>query len=184
MKYIEVELKFFCPIPREVIDRLASLGGIRGKQTRQVDSYYNAPHRDFLLPDTISEWLRLRVEDGSASINYKNWLPVDSVVKTHCDEYESVVSDVEALRRTLTALDFTPLVVVDKVRQEWHFDEVTVAIDDVASLGSFIEFEFCGDAESVDEALERLSKFTADLGVALGEPMHLGYPHLLLGRER
>lgn len=184
MKYIEVERKFACPNPAELVDRLSGLGASPGKQTRQVDAYYNAPHRDFLAPGTISEWLRLRDEDGSASINYKHWLPADASVKTHCDEYESAVSDIEALRRTLKALDFEPLVVVDKVRQEWRFDDVTVAVDEVAGLGSFVEFEFSGDAETVEAALDRLSKFTADLGVPLGDPMRLGYPHLLLGRER
>ncbi|HWR48677.1 MAG TPA: CYTH domain-containing protein [Pseudonocardiaceae bacterium] len=45
------------------------------------------------------------------------------------DEYESAVEDVEAIRRLLAALDFTPLVTVDKTRKEWRLPEVEAVFD-------------------------------------------------------
>lgn len=185
MKYTEVERKFSLADPEQLIARLTDLGAVPAQPVRQIDTYFNAPHRDFLAPGVISEWFRLREQEGGASINYKRWLPPDAAVKTHCDEYESVVSDPEAVRRALAALDFVPMVVVDKVRQEWHMaNEVVVAIDAVQGLGAYVEFEFYGDAETVGDALDRLAKFVANLGVALGEPLNHGYPHLLLGRAK
>lgn len=183
MKYTEVEKKFTLADPGELTARLTALGATPAVAVRQVDTYYNAASRDFLEPETISEWLRLRDQDGTTSVNYKRWLPADAKVKTHCDEYESQVSDIEALRLTLAALDFTPIAVVDKVRQEWHVaDEVVVAIDQVEGLGAYVEFEFEGEAATVEEALGRLEKFVAHLGIPLGEALNHGYPHLLLGR--
>jgi adenylate cyclase class 2 len=182
VQYIEVEQKFALPDPAPLKDALTALGATPSNPTRQVDTYYNAPHRDFLAPVAISEWLRLRTEDRSSSLNYKLWHPADALVKTHADEYESPVADPEAIRRLLAALDFTPMVTVDKTRLEWTLPEVEIVFDHVVDAGDFVEFEFKGDAATVEEATIRLDKFIASLGVALGEPVNRGYPHFLLNR--
>jgi adenylate cyclase class 2 len=185
MKYIEVEQKFALTEPDKLKQKLEERGGKRGPAVRQVDTYYNAPHRDFLAPVVISEWLRLRETDNGASVNYKRWLPEDAEIKTHCDEYETPIDDAEALRRTLLALGFTKLVAVDKTREEWTIPgEVVVAFDTVSDTGHFVEFEFKGEAKSAEEAITRLQEFIDGLDVRLGDRINRGYPHMLLGRER
>ena len=114
MQYVEVEQKFrLLSPPEELKATLAARGARPGTPSRQVDSYFNAPHRDFLAAENISEWLRVRVEDESASLNFKRWYPLEEKIKTHCDEFETTVADAEAVQRTLAALDFIPLTVVD-----------------------------------------------------------------------
>lgn len=184
MKYIEVEKKFALSEPDALKAKLCELCAKPSEPTRQVDAYYNAPHRDFLTPEAISEWLRLRTEERGSSINFKCWHPVDALVKTHADEYESKIDDVEAVRLLLEALDFTPLVTVDKTREEWKLPEVEVVFDHVQGAGCFVEFEFKGDAENVEDATAQLDEFIASLNVELGGPVNRGYPHILLGRER
>lgn len=49
--------------------------------------------------------------------------------------------------------------------------------------GTFVEFEFKGDARDPADARAQLDAFVADLGVELGERVNRGYPHMLLGRE-
>ncbi|WP_405005615.1 class IV adenylate cyclase [Kitasatospora purpeofusca] len=184
--YIEVEQKFrLLGAPAELKKRLVARGAVPGSPSRQVDTYYNAPHRDFLDQEVVSEWLRVRVEDGAASVNFKRFHPIASPVKTHCDEYESTVADAEAVRRLLASLDFTELTVVDKTREEWHVDGIAVAFDRVAGLGEFVEFEFKGEADTVAGATARLEAFIGGLGpgAGLGERIRLGYPHLTLGLE-
>lgn len=183
MKYIEVEMKFALPDPNALKAKLAAREAKPSAETHQIDAYYNAPHRDFLAPQAISEWLRVRTEQRGSSINFKRWHPVDALVKTHADEYESQVSDVEAVRRLLEALDFTPLVTVDKTREEWKLPDVEVVFDQVEGAGHFVEFEFKGDAENVEDATARLNEFITSLDVELGERINRGYPHILLGRE-
>jgi len=182
VQYIEVERKFALPDPAPLRTALQTLGATPGEPTRQVDVYYNAPHRDFLAPVAISEWLRVRTEARGSSVNYKLWHPVDALVKTHADEYESPVADPEAIRRLLAALDFVPMITVDKTRVEWKLPEVEVAFDHVVGAGDFVEFEFKGQAETVEEATDRLDKFIASLGVELGDLIKRGYPHILLNR--
>jgi adenylate cyclase class 2 len=183
VQHIEVEKKFALTDPAALKAKLDELGAKPSEPTRQVDTYYNAPHRDFLAPETISEWLRIRTEERGSSVNFKRWHPIDALIKTHADEYETNVGDVEAIRRLLEALDFRPLVTVDKTREEWKLPEIEVVFDHVVHAGNFVEFEFKGDAENVGDATARLEEFIASLGVQLGEPINRGYPHILLGRD-
>jgi adenylate cyclase class 2 len=89
VQYIEVEKKFVLPDRAALKAKLDELGAKPSEPTRQVDAYYNAPHKDFLAPEAIFEWLRVRTEDRGSSINFKRWHPVDALVKTHADEYET-----------------------------------------------------------------------------------------------
>ncbi|MFC5034311.1 class IV adenylate cyclase [Streptomyces sp. SID13666] len=186
MEYTEVEQKYRLAVPaHSVKDTLTRMEAKPGKASRQIDTYYNAPHRDFLAPTTISEWLRVRVEDNTASLNFKRWHPIEAEVKTHCDEYESAVTDPKAVTLLLDALDYKEIATVDKVREEWTTSDgdIAVAFDDVAGLGTFIEFEFKGEADSIEAATTRLDDFIATLGAELGKRIHAGYPHLALGRH-
>lgn len=107
---------------------------------------------------------------------------INELIKTHADEYETKVDDVEAIRRLLEALDFRPLVTVDKTREEWQLPDVEVVFDHVIDAGDFVEFEYKADAATVEDATEQLEAFIASLGVVLGEPINRGYPRILLGR--
>lgn len=193
MKNTEVEIKHTLPDPDELRRRLHELDAISLGETRQVDLYFNAPHTDFLAADVVSEWLRLRTETttsdeagttGKASINFKRWHPVGAVKATHCDEYETGVDNAETLHHLLKALGYTEMVTVDKTRAQWRLPEVTVAVDTVANLGSFVEFEYDGDAATVEEATAALRATIDKIGVKLGGRDRRGYPYILLGRKR
>jgi adenylate cyclase, class 2 len=180
---IGIEKKFEAPDIEALRARLRVLGGKPGEPAHQVDAYFNAPHRDFLAPEAISEWLRVRTEDGGSCITYQRWFPVDAVTKTHADEFESKVDDVEAIRRLLQMLDFHPIVTIDKTREEWQFPNVGVAIDHVLHAGDFVEFQYQGEAETAEDATAELDEFIKSLDVELGDQITRGYPEILLGRE-
>jgi adenylate cyclase, class 2 len=185
MQYTEVEKKFRIDDPDTLRARLREMGARSSGTFHQVDQYYNPPHRDFLQPPIVSEWLRLRDQDGTTSINYKRWLPLGAERQTHCDEFESALADGEAVRRLLEALDFKEMVTVTKTREEFLLDDrLTIALDSVVGLGSFVEFEYRGHADSVERAHEELSQLIDELGVELGERDRRGYPYQLLGRQR
>lgn len=185
LKHIEVEQKYQLPDPLMLKSSLREKDAKKLGSERQVDVYYNAPHRNFLAAANISEWLRIRTEeDGKTSINYKHWLPLKAKIKTHCDEYESAVQDGEALRKLFEALDFKKLITVDKQREEWSLDDIVIAIDEVKQLGWFVEFEYKGDATSVEQAHYHIEKTIAKLGVTLGERNHIGYPYLLITKKQ
>lgn len=135
VKYTEIEQKFKLDDCDALKARLRRLGARRIGTVRQIDTYYNPPHRDFLAPDVVSEWFRIRDEDGKVSINYKRWLPLDVKEKTHCDEFETPLENGEAVQKLLEALDFIELVTIDKLREEWVLeDSVVIALDRVSGL--------------------------------------------------
>lgn len=183
MKYIEVEKKFTIAEPDVLKAALTELGCTPEPKTRQIDAYFNAPHRDFLAPEVVTEWVRIRTGDTSSSINYKLW-HLNDPAAVHADEYETEVSDAVAARKMLEALNFTPLVTVDKTREAWRLPDVEIVFDNVADAGDFVEFEFKGTAADPTEATEKLDALIASFGAELGEQVKKGYPHILLGRER
>ncbi|MFI0411842.1 class IV adenylate cyclase [Actinomadura sp. 3N508] len=186
MKYIEIEQKYPITNPDALRAVLTDRGGKPRPVVRQVDTYYNAPHRDFLDAPVITEWLRIRQCDDGASLNFKKWHLGEDGKATHCDEYETAVTDAEALRRTLRHLDYTEMVTVDKAREEWDLPDgrIVIAFDTLAGHGAFVEFEFKADADTVPAAIDELTAFISELGVPLGDRIHRGYPHMLLGREQ
>jgi adenylate cyclase class 2 len=184
MKHIEVEQKFQLEGHGDLREQLVKKGAKLLGTEHQVDVYYNAPHRDFLNTDDVSEWLRLRHEESRTSLNYKHWLPEGVKVKTHCDEFESVLSDGEAVRKLLEALNFSELITVDKSREEWQLDDIVIALDTVKDLGTFAEFEYKGEtAQTVEEAHEYINACLKELGVKPGRK-HLGYPHMLIDKQQ
>lgn len=184
MKHIEVEQRFELSDHEDLRERLIKKGAKLIGTEHQKDVYYNAPHRDFLDTADVSEWLRLRHESERAAITYKHWLPEGVKIKTYCDEFESTVSDVEAMRKLLTALNFTELITVDKSREEWQLGDIVIALDTVTDLGTFAEFEYKGeDAQTVEEAHKCIGACLQALGITPGGA-HPGYPHLLLTKKR
>jgi adenylate cyclase class 2 len=184
MKHIEVEQRFQLTNHEDLRERLITKGAKLIGTEHQTDVYYNAPHRDFLDTDDVSEWLRLRHESKRAAITYKHWLPEGAKIKTYCDEFESTVSDIEAMRKLLEALDFTQLVTVDKSREEWQLGDIVIALDTVKDLGTFAEFEYKGEsAQTVEEAHHCINACLKELGMQPGR-VHLGYPHMLIAKKR
>jgi adenylate cyclase, class 2 len=185
VKYTEVERKYRITDPDLLRARLTEAGATGHGQTRQIDTYYNAPHRDFLATDVVSEWLRVRDEAGACSLNLKRWLPLGAAEQTHCEEFETTVTDGQAVRQLLAALDFPQMVTVDKTRETWTLNgTVEVAIDTVNDLGSFVEFEYIGTATTVQDATLELTRTIEALNVELGERDRRGYPYQLLHRQR
>jgi adenylate cyclase, class 2 len=150
----------------------------------QHDMYYNAPHRDFLQDtNNVNEWFRIRLAEGKAQINYKDWLPHDTKAKTHCKEFEANVDSYEQLRQILDALNFSKLIDVKKTRKAWNYADVEVSIDLVEGLGEYIELEYKGRQTDVQLARDHLFKVLGELGAKTGELDRRGYPYLLLQKR-
>lgn len=181
---LEIEQKFELVNPSQVRAILGSWPEAEFLNSfRQIDRYFNPPHVDFLAADVVSEWLRVRTEEDSATIDYKRWLPLEAKEKTHCEEQSVSIGDSEGLTELLRVLGFRDLVSVDKTRELWRVDEVELAIDDVDGLGSFLELEFKGEARSVDYAHRQIESVVSRLRAEIGPRDRRGYPFLLLSRR-
>lgn len=186
----EVELKVRADHDR-VRERLAEVGATDAGGVTQVDTYYDAPHRDFASTD---EALRLRREtqveagdepdtDGDGEIvtklTYKGPL-VEAESKTR-REHETVVLDDEEATAILTGLGFEPAATVEKHRRFFRYDGYTVTLDRVDGLDEFVEVETEVQAEAVEATREGAVAVMEELGLDPDEQIRTSYLGLLLG---
>ena len=190
----EVELKVRADHDA-VEERLDALGATALGRVRQVDTYYDAPHRDFAETD---EALRVREEtaasgtghgetgrDGETEtrLTYKGPL-VEAESKTR-EEAETAVADPDATRAILGGLDFEPAATVRKERGRYRLEGYTVTLDTVDGLGEFVEVETeVGCESAVEAAREEAAALLERLGLDPGNGIRTSYLGLLLETER
>lgn len=160
-----------------VRQRLTDRGAELVDRVDQIDTYYDAPHRDFAATD---EALRLRREtaDGETTtrVTYKGPL-VDARSKTR-REAETAVDEGTAMEAILDGLGFEPAATVEKKRERYLIDGYTVTLDNVAGLGEFVEVE--RKAEDVDAAREGAFSVLRSLDLDPDDQLRTSYLGLLL----
>jgi adenylate cyclase class 2 len=173
----EVEIKAAAQV-RPLADRLRDAGAIFEKRTKQSDTYYNAPDRDFGSTD---EALRIRVQDGKAYLTYKG-KKVDAGSKTR-KEVEVEVGDRAKMEDVLLSLGFTKTLKVHKEREIYHYKGVEISLDRVDGLGEFVEAEARAEHESeIEGRREGLVAVLRGLGVD-GELIRDSYIEMLLKKR-
>lgn len=176
--------------------RLAERDATLARRVRQVDTYYDAPHRDFAETD---EALRLRREtvggsgdddregrvadgdDTETMITYKGPL-VEAESKTR-EEFETAVDDVGTAEGILGGLGFSPAATVEKDREFFELDGYTVTLDDVAGVGEFVEVEREAAESEIQPVREGAYAVCHDLGLDPDDQIRTSYLGLLLGAQ-
>ncbi|SEO86891.1 adenylate cyclase, class 2 [Halogranum amylolyticum] len=176
----EVELKVEATHDA-VRERLSTLAADHLGSVEQVDTYYDAPHRDFAETD---EALRLRREtdretgETTTKVTYKGPL-VESASKTR-EEFETAVDDDESMAGVLDGLGFDPAAVVEKDREFYAVDGYTVTLDAVADLGEFVEVERETEKSEIEDVREGAVTLLRELGLDPDEQIRTSYLGLLL----
>jgi adenylate cyclase class 2 len=182
----EVELKVRAD-HESVRSQLGELGATQNATVEQVDTYYDAPHRDFADTD---EALRLREvwpagqsapPEPTAKLTYKGPLIGDGT-KTR-EEHESTVDDREAIDAALVALGFEPAHVVEKQRRRFELREYTVTLDRVQGLGAFVEVEKAVPESEIEPAREGALDLLVELGLDPEEGITTSYLGLSLAKQ-
>lgn len=177
----EIEIKVRVEDSSALLGFLKEKGEFKGEK-HQVDAYYTPAHRNFLDQAPVKEWFRLRQEGSEQSINYKNWHINDDGSTYHCDEYEVNVDDLEKTKLIFDALNFKPLIVVDKTRRIFIYNDFEVELDTVKDLGDYIEVEYKGKNTTATpkEITDSMVNFIESNGAKILERDFSGYPFLLL----
>jgi len=166
---LEVELKAsLSGVSTEaLLANMTALGFIRSHALREIDTYFHGNDRDFRQTD---EALRLRscqaLPDGEPEtlITYKG-PKIGKLAKTRT-EHETTVGDMDTMVKLLTALGYRPLSPVEKTRTEYTLGQVTLCMDEVKGLGSFLELEHLVEQDGdKDAAVETLLQLLDKLGV-------------------
>lgn len=172
--------------PEELADRAMALGFLPEEQVRERDIYFNGTERDFRRTDEALRLRRVqRLPDGPQEdlVTYKG--PKLDQVSNARTEYETGVSDGETAAKLLEALGYRPLAVVDKIRQTYRREEVTLCLDTVTNLGGFLELEILASGEDQREAaVARLLALLKELGIPQDQLSRQSYLELLAKKQR
>jgi len=178
----EVEVKV--PADHDAVrPRLRNQGANQLAAVSQMDTYYDAPDRNFALTD---EALRIRREippDGTAvaRLTYKGQL-VDPDSKTR-EEIETMLTDADEMASILERLGYDPAATVEKDRERYAYRELVVTLDDVAGLGEFVEVEIETETD-LDTAREAAFDVLRDLDLDPADQIRTSYLELHLENER
>lgn len=175
---IEVEIKAQAGRD-QVVRRLKELGATFEKKVWQIDSYYNAPHRDFKDTD---EALRLREQGSRIYVTYKG-KKLDPLSKTR-KEVEVEVGDRDKMEDILISLGFKKTLDVMKERQIYHYKGAEVCLDRIEGLGDYVEVEL--QAENMDTVAQKRDETIAilrELGVT-GDLIRESYLEMLLKQRK
>ena len=178
---IEIEIQVNIENSAPLSDLLKSQG-VFVHEVRQIDEYFSPTSDNFLAVRPISRWLRIRQTEKGNSFNFKNWHFDADGKSNYCDEFETKIEDIEATRKILAALNFNSIVVVDKLRKIFTYENYEIAIDSVKGLGDFVEIEYIGNDETINpkEVTSAMILFLKNLGVGKITRNHVGYPFILL----
>jgi len=180
---IEIEIKLPLINPQEVREFLNTHAKLVSENIYQKDTYFVPQHRDFLAEKYPFEWLRLRQSSKDISINYKHFHP-ENVEKTdYCDELETKIGDSSVMENMLKSLDFKEVIVVEKSRTTWLFEDVEIVVDEVSNLGSYIELEATKHFENPLDGRPYLFDFLKRLNAQVGEEDLRGYPFRILEKK-
>ena len=184
--HFEVEQKFPLADVAAVLRRLDELSAKTAGTLEQIDQYFNHPARDFAQTD---EALRLRSVGEKNFITYKG-PKLDAATKTR-QEIELPLADgqqsLAQFAELLAALGFRSVATVKKTRRlfhiAWQEKIVEAALDDVVSVGHYLELELSVSGTEVEAAKSCIASLASRLGLSTTE--RRSYLELLLaGRDQ
>ena len=184
MKEIELKARYDSSKRPELERYLTEEGFREVRRFTQQDEYFNHPERDFRITD---EALRIRREQhaGKAaycSLTYKG--PNTSHIGQSRRELETRVKDEQKMRQILQALGFHSVAEVKKRRKEYKKEDLTVCLDELDGLGSYVEIEVVlpeTETGSDSDTENRLREFLSELSFIRPVVEPLTYLELVMG---
>jgi adenylate cyclase, class 2 len=181
---LEVEVKFPVTNLVEIESRLARLAGPEPVVCLEIDSYFNAPDRDFARSD---EALRLRRIGEANLVTYKG-PKRDSQTKTRL-EIEVALADgdqtAEQFKKLLLSLGYRFTAQVSKRRRLYHLKrepfDVEICLDEVEEVGTFLELEVLVPEDREGMARTVVLRLAEELGLEASE--RRSYLEMLLAKR-
>jgi adenylate cyclase class 2 len=180
---LEIEMKFRVAEFAAVQQALQSWQATAQPTIEEADHYFNAPDRDFARTD---EAFRLRSIGVENRVTYKG-PKQGGPTKTRTEIEIGVEPGMEAADRfcrMVQHLGYRPTAVVKKRRTIFEFErggfELQACLDEVETLGRFVEIEIVAEPAQKERAQEALLAVVRDLGLPASEPR--SYLEMVLAR--
>jgi adenylate cyclase class 2 len=170
---LEIEMKFRVNDFAAVAQTLQAWQATAQPVIEEADHYFNAPDRDFGKTD---EAFRLRTIGVENRVTYKG-PKQGGPTKTRTEIEMGVESGIEAADKfcqMVQHLGYRPTAVVKKRRTIYAFERggfaLQACLDEVETLGRFVEIEIVAEPAQKERAQETLLAVVRDLGLPASEP--------------
>jgi adenylate cyclase class 2 len=164
-----IELKARCADLSSAARAAEQIGAARQGVLDQLDTYFHCRHGR----------LKLRETAGDADAQLIWYARPDSTDFRGSDYYVLPIPKPQETRLALSAA----LGVRGEVRKRrdlWLWHNVRIHLDDVATLGTFVEFEaVMGEGDSDEESLDRLTTLTRAMDIGQTDHVAVSYSDLL-----
>jgi adenylate cyclase class 2 len=159
----EIEVKYRVDDLEDLLLALKSVGIQLGEPVFQDDQAYAPLSWEFGDSKRGVSFLRLRTVRGRHYFALKQ--PAEN--EQACLEYETEVTDREAMHHAAMLMGFRPTVRIAKTRRTATLDGIVLCVDDVDGVGTFIELERLTSEHSDSRAVQaELAAFVESLGIA------------------
>jgi adenylate cyclase class 2 len=182
---LEIELKYPIADFAQVEQALQQWQATRETSHHGVDSYFNAPDRDFAQTD---EALRVRSIGTTNFVTYKG-PKTDPQSKTRQEIEVRLADGTEAAQnfhQLLQLLGYNFVASVHKQRTIYHLSragfQLEICLDSVVGLGRFVELEILAPENQLDSARKTLQETAGQLQLNGSE--RRSYLELLLNKSK
>jgi adenylate cyclase class 2 len=158
----EVEVKYQVRDTEALLVALKTRGIELGAPVHQDDQAYAPDGWSYGDAKLGVSFVRLRTVYDQHTFTLKR--PAENALS--CDEYETTVADREQMHHAILAMGFSPTVRIAKVRRTAALDDLILCVDDVETLGTFLELERMVPDDAAGEAVQaELAGFVASLDI-------------------
>ena len=158
----EIEVKYRVEDLEALLVALKSRGIELSEPTFQDDQAYAPAGWQFGDSKLGVAFLRLRTAKGRHYFTLKQ--PADNAQA--CLEYETQVTDRQAMHHAAIQMGYRPTVRIAKTRRVAALDGCSLCVDDVEGLGGFLELERMAPDDADTRAVQAsLAAFVASLGI-------------------
>jgi adenylate cyclase class 2 len=162
---VEIEVKIRVKNIEE-FERKISFATLHDEE-RHTDTYFEMP-KGILL--------RVReIEQGPAILGYKEILDEKNTI---FKEIEVEIDDGLKMKEILKRLGFTKLVMIKKRRKIYRYKDITMELNEVENIGTFVDFEIISEDE---KSREKVFELIRNLGYSGEDVEDRLYVELALG---
>jgi len=170
----EIEVKAKAGNINKIRKHLESLGCKFSDVMKQDDVIFTKPEVDFLNSKKGDVFLRIREQNGKNLLTLKqqNQNELDNIEK------ELEICDNAMMAEIMGIIGFREVVKVSKKRIKTKYGNLEICLDQVESLGDFIEVEKISD-ENSENVQNELFDFLKSLGVKESDQVLVGYDTMI-----
>ncbi len=152
--FAEIEAKLKVDSLTQVEQKLAELDAEFVAEQRQKDYHFDNSAGTLKGSDSCLRLRRQSIGDTERFyLTYKG--PKEQSNFKKRAEIETEIADADSIEKLLAALGYEKVFTIEKIRRLWKFGDCEIALDELPSLGFFVEIEGPDD-KTITEVQKRL----------------------------